>query len=409
MGLLHYIPNQNKPNPHKLFIAIPVMGNFPAGFVHSFYNSATILKEAGIEAEVCILEGSPHVDSNRNLLVSKFLSSDCTDFLFIDADMKWEPQDIIRMLNHKEDIVGATYKMKQSKEEYPVVLLDGEKVSKGGLLKVKAVPTGFLRIKRKVLEELFKVSNKYQTGEDKDPTPLIFERVFDVDAFVGGDYIFCRKARKLGYDIYLDTLPRFSHIGVYNWYGSYGQFLAKQSDTPLEYAFSEIKSGSTDVNIYKDLWDLWDNSYATNPEVLITLALLVPSYKTIIEYGAGLSTLVMASANPDCHITSIEGDKEYAESIRAECKKYDIKNVTIIDSDIKNDWFTAIITDEYDMGFIDAPVRSTCNNRKEFVRALPNIKTAVIVDDAEQMHVDILKENGFKTIMNHNVVIGKRS
>jgi hypothetical protein len=102
-------------------------------------------------------------DSNlpfsRNRTVAKFMATDCTDLIMVDADMSWSRQSFMRLICHPVDFVGASYRQKIQNQQtgelitrYAVDFLDDEKgVSNGsdpetGLLEVKRLPAGFLRV-----------------------------------------------------------------------------------------------------------------------------------------------------------------------------------------------------------------------------------------------------------------------
>jgi acetone carboxylase gamma subunit len=42
-----------------------------------------------------LLSGNCHVDDARNSVVREFLASDCTELVFIDADVSWEPETLV--------------------------------------------------------------------------------------------------------------------------------------------------------------------------------------------------------------------------------------------------------------------------------------------------------------------------
>ena len=49
----------------------------------------------------------------RNKLVTEFLKTDCTHLFFIDADISFEPDDLIRVLAFNKPLVAAPYPIKK--------------------------------------------------------------------------------------------------------------------------------------------------------------------------------------------------------------------------------------------------------------------------------------------------------
>jgi hypothetical protein len=57
---------------------------------------------AGIEFKAVFLPGCSLITQARNQIVSDFLESDADKLVFIDADVSWEPGDIIKLASHDQ-------------------------------------------------------------------------------------------------------------------------------------------------------------------------------------------------------------------------------------------------------------------------------------------------------------------
>ena len=103
-------------------------------------------------------ESDLYIDHGRNNCVKEFLETDCTDILFIDADLSFEDTAILKILKHEQDLVAGAYRVKHPNEVYPVVIDWGKNGNclneKTGLVSVISAPTGFMKIKRKVFENM---------------------------------------------------------------------------------------------------------------------------------------------------------------------------------------------------------------------------------------------------------------
>jgi len=147
------------------------------------------------------------IEHNRNLIVQRFLKSDCDYLLQIDSDVV--PQNNpISLVEHIKDIVTCPVPIFQGKVFYnnyikkDDYLIPLEIKEPKGLVEIEATGTGIIMCSRKVLETI------------KKP----FERLYDEDglAIYGSDLYFCEKAKKEGFNIYTDTSNICKHYKTLN-------------------------------------------------------------------------------------------------------------------------------------------------------------------------------------------------
>jgi hypothetical protein len=208
----------------RVFIAIPAysaMLAFDTAF--ALISAALCLKDAGIGVQMKGLEGNCYVDAARNELVGDFLASDATDLLFWDADVGCMPATVMRLVKATRPVVAAIYPKKTDDEEYPVDFLKGAHTLDGeGLIEAKMVPTGLLRINRRVFEAMAPTLKTYK-GRDRE-----LHAYFETDireAYHGEDVEFCRKWRELGGKIRVAPDETLSHTGPKAWIGNVGHSL----------------------------------------------------------------------------------------------------------------------------------------------------------------------------------------
>lgn len=215
--------------PQGVCLAVPSYGAMSAAFVYALTGSVRALTAANIPHQLLILSGHCHVDDARNSLVRQFLKSDCTDLVFLDSDLEWSSDDLLRLLTYDLDVVAGVYPLKQDVQAWPCRMLKGATpVRADGLIEVEGVPGGFLRIRRAVLEHLELRSQSYLERPDDDTrAPLIFERRIEGGTRFSGDYVFCRKWRAAGGRIFVDPAIRFSHVGEKAFEGCYAEHLLK--------------------------------------------------------------------------------------------------------------------------------------------------------------------------------------
>ncbi|MDP3940660.1 MAG: hypothetical protein Q8R92_21315, partial [Deltaproteobacteria bacterium] len=92
--------NYEKPG-QSVFIATPAYESVKAGYALSLAKTVEELTRRGIPRTINLLFGNCHVDDGRNELVRDFLDNTrCTDLVFIDADVMWEPEMFLRLIHH---------------------------------------------------------------------------------------------------------------------------------------------------------------------------------------------------------------------------------------------------------------------------------------------------------------------
>ena len=97
----------------KLYIATPMYG----GMCHGFYTQAllslnNILRDHKIDSMISFMFNESLITRARNALTHTFLKSDCTHLFFIDADIKFNPQDFLGMLMADKEIICGIYPKK---------------------------------------------------------------------------------------------------------------------------------------------------------------------------------------------------------------------------------------------------------------------------------------------------------
>lgn len=383
----------------RVFLAVPSYGGICSETVYSLFGSKEALLRNNIESELEIFSGNCHVDDGRNRLVRDFLETDCTDFVFIDTDVRFDPEDLVKLVLYDRDVVAGIYPLKQEDEEYPVRFLGGDiQADSDGLVEVESVPTGFLRIKRHVLEKLYESVPKFRAKQDNPNTksiPLIFERTLEGTIRWGGDYEFCRKWRGMGGKIYIDPEMTFGHIGSREWSGSLGTYLRKINGLTDEYIkiiLRKIAEGTeTERDIFK-LVEAWDNVWSVRADFIISLiAIARETNGPILECGSGLTTLVLKALGK--RVVSLEHDKEWFDRmLEMGVNENSPTEPGVVYAPIKQyngfKWydFTKIPLIYYELAVIDGPPRQI--GREGFLKLMPEYLVEnglILADDAGNM------------------------
>jgi hypothetical protein len=210
----------------KIMIATPAYGgNVNIQYLLSFTQTVNLLESVGVKTQPLLVSSGSLLVAERNRLTQAFWESDCTHMLCIDADLGWPAEALVAMINFEKEFVAGVYPARNGDNQFifrPIKNEDDSIVRDKDfkhLLKMEYIPAGFMLIARSAIE---KMRNKhidlYYEPKDKRNNPEAGYCFFNTEVwegeFWGEDFVFCRKAREAGVDIWVDPLIQFNHAGT---------------------------------------------------------------------------------------------------------------------------------------------------------------------------------------------------
>ncbi len=242
----------------RILIATPCYGgNLHYQYVVSLFKLTKQLDRRNIDYTVSFLGNESLVTRARNIMVGKFLSNPSfTHLLFVDADIQFGAESVTTLLEAQKDVSVGVYPAKSfnfDRIEQAVkkngftsgleslclnYMLEFDLDAAGQaqidvehkMIKVKFGTTGFMLIKRCVLERLIDAYPHLQYDNqktcavhniDRDKLYLFFDCIKDPETndYLSEDYSFCLLWRKLGGDVWADMESKLSHWGNYAFHG----------------------------------------------------------------------------------------------------------------------------------------------------------------------------------------------
>lgn len=218
-----------KEETPRLFIGTPCFGaQVSCNYATSLAGTIDLLRENKIDSQVHFLPNQI-VTRARNILSYEFLSGNFTHLLFIDADIEWDPKDVLKLINHKKDIVVGLYANKSyqkivsdnefKKIQYSSTFFDENNVmDENRLMEIKHGATGFMLISRNVFEKVIDQAPafKYNGHMMNDFFPC---KVVD-EHYLTEDYSFCQMWREKGGKIWADLSICLNHEGWHSYHGN---------------------------------------------------------------------------------------------------------------------------------------------------------------------------------------------
>lgn len=225
----------------------------------SYMRFALLAMKHGINFSVDTMVNESLVTRGRNNLVAKFLANKAaTHLMWVDADIKWDPEAVLRMALYDAGVVCGLYPMKGIPIRYVLnALPNGRRV--GPLMEVSTSGTGFMLIKREVIEKLIAImpETKYKDSLNLGPQYephmyALFDTMIDENGhYLSEDWTFCKRVReKLNIPIWVDTDIKLDHMGAYNFPGSVEE-IKKLAD---EWT-TNMKSNEEQVQAYDKIQD----------------------------------------------------------------------------------------------------------------------------------------------------------
>ena len=204
---------------------LPVFDKVHPKHVASLVETAVVLTQLGITCGHSQAVGQPHHRA-RNGIVTAFLASPFTDLIFIDADMSWNPWDVVRLLASPHEVVAGVGRKRAVRDDndpksWCFEILEDEAPVRAGAISVAHVGTGFMRISRSALGLLAAARPEY-LRDVKDRKPYWRFFFWDDDGVTehGEDVTFCREYRKVGGSIWADLGITLNHYGDCTYSGS---------------------------------------------------------------------------------------------------------------------------------------------------------------------------------------------
>lgn len=234
----------------------------------SMMRATVSFREIGLKFGISTISDSL-ITRGRNQLVAKFMANKAfTHIMFIDVDLAFNHEDILKLLWHEKDIITGAYPIKEinwsaveklvqngtDKDKLaekstrfvvnPVLGGSGRVRVDNGAISIYDAGTGFMMISRNAIEKMIEAypELKYNddTGslkdEERNYSYAFFNSYVDEDGrFLSEDYGFGRYWQKIGGEVWVDPSIELVHLGRFEYKGKMIDWLVDHSsDTPPE-------------------------------------------------------------------------------------------------------------------------------------------------------------------------------
>jgi hypothetical protein len=232
----------------NLVVATPCFG----GQVSTIYTTSlfnlqqAVQKLSNVKLKVHLRDGDALITRARANLVTLFLDdAAATHLLFVDADIGFTPEQVFRLIESGADMVAGCYPIKRvdwdkvrrvltsghpnpgsASLDYVLEVDSPDQIKVvSGFARVRYAGTGFLMIRRHVLERMcahpLYAPLKFQREHSRDALAgspnryALFECMIDpaTGTYLSEDFAFCKRWTDIGGEIWADLQSRLDHVG----------------------------------------------------------------------------------------------------------------------------------------------------------------------------------------------------
>ncbi len=234
-----------------LVVATPCYGGLVTQrYVHSTLGLTQLAAAAGFRVSLELLGYNSLIPRSRNALVARFFDTPtATHLFFIDADIGFSVEQVIRMIRFDQDMVAGMYPLKlRDWTAAPLLHLKTGEQAETASLRYVGTPcegedfqqrdgfvtgmyagAGFLLIRRAALLRMMSAYPHLRfTATHTQPVPdrsphqyALFDCMIEPETghYLSEDYTFCRRWRDIGGTLWLDTQGPLIHVGPHEFAG----------------------------------------------------------------------------------------------------------------------------------------------------------------------------------------------
>ena len=259
------IKNYLKNNNPVVHILTPCYGSSCfVNYVTCIMATRQLFNVYNIPLHINFCKNDSLITRARNNLIAKAMNNpEMTHILFIDNDITWDPLDILKLIISDKELVGGIYpyknynwdKLKEpdviqnilnkknnsffkntsdneiiqhSLLEYNLNYKSNNMEVKNNLIEVRHIATGFMLIKRNVIEKLFEAHPttkyvddiNYLSKDEEKFAYALFDCAVIENHYFSEDWLFCHRWSQINGQIFTDISINLQHTGLEDYNGS---------------------------------------------------------------------------------------------------------------------------------------------------------------------------------------------
>lgn len=217
----------------KVVFCIPTITRPYEVCINSLKASVPLIEAAGWEHGVVSEIGNPYISAARSYMLRKALDAGADVIVFIDHDLSWKPEDMLKLIETEGDVIAGIYRFKDGENVNYMGTIDDidgiPQVRKDGCIKATRVPAGFLKVTKGAINKFMTAYPDLCYGPKFNLSVDLFNHGAYKGAWWGEDYAFSRNWIDCGGEIWIVPDLDLDHHSMTETYkGNYHQFLMAQ-------------------------------------------------------------------------------------------------------------------------------------------------------------------------------------
>lgn len=215
----------------KVVICCPTITRPYQVLLDSLKAAVPLLDAEGYDHNVVWNIGGPYISYNRAFMLRKAMEANADVVVFLDHDIGFRPEDLIKLIKAEGDLVAGTYRFKKDDVEYMGAVLPDiqgypQVRESDGAVKAYCFPAGFLKITKRGIARFMHAYPELQYIDNDTLTVDLFNHGAMGGVWYGEDYALCKRwLDKLGEIWIIPDLNIDHYDGDKCFAGNYHEYL----------------------------------------------------------------------------------------------------------------------------------------------------------------------------------------
>jgi len=222
----------------KVVFCTPSLSGPTAPYIKALEDSIPLIKAAGWEEGYAQQIACPYISAARANMLRAALDAKADVIVFIDYDVSWRPEDLLKLIQTEGDVVAGTYRVKTDLGDTPEFYMGTwethedfrpKQRASDGAISAKLIPAGFLKLTREAVDAFMVAYPELCYGPMYHLSVDLFNHGVHERVWWGEDYSFARRWKEKCGDIWIVPDLSIDHHAKDKVYqGNLHKFLLRQ-------------------------------------------------------------------------------------------------------------------------------------------------------------------------------------
>lgn len=222
----------------KVVFCTPSLSGPTAPYIKALEDSLPLIKAAGWEEGYTQQIACPYISAARANMTRAALDAKADVIVYLDYDVSWRPEDLLKLIETEGDVVAGTYRCKT--EDGPTAEFymgtwetnadfTPKVRASDGAISARLIPAGFLKVTKEAIDTFMIAYPDLRYGPMYHLSVDLFNHGAHDRIWWGEDYSFARRWKDKCGDIWLVPDLQIDHHGKDKVYeGNLHKFLLRQ-------------------------------------------------------------------------------------------------------------------------------------------------------------------------------------